>query len=207
MTPEISSKEENIMPKESDLDLLLATFLGVVFGATIGYFVNNYYNICPYEIKYLELIKEYVKEYISSLINVIINDITNVVWERSDYYFKIWDVLANLDPIYRGLNHINCLSVDVVGNPNWQFICSLWVTSIIFGWIIFIIYLLSTFVAYQASKENFKGLKSGIRGAELEKLEKLEKEISQPTQLLLQSGLPDQGIPLQIVLPQNTYQR
>ncbi|RHZ82710.1 hypothetical protein Glove_104g17 [Diversispora epigaea] len=97
MTPETSSssssseENKNIMPKESDLDLLLATFFGVICGATIGYFVNNYYNIFPYEVKYLELVKEYVKEYISSLINVIINDITNVVWERSDYYFKIWD--------------------------------------------------------------------------------------------------------------------
>ncbi|CAG8639429.1 5495_t:CDS:1 [Acaulospora colombiana] len=34
-----------------------------------------------------------------------------------------------------------------------------------------------------------------------------EKEIPQQTQLLLQSGLPDQGIPLQVVLPQNGFQR
>ncbi|CAG8459358.1 3107_t:CDS:1 [Cetraspora pellucida] len=33
----------------------------------------------------------------------------------------------------------------------------------------------------------------------------LEQDVPQQTQLLLQSGLPDQGIPLQIVLPQSNF--
>lgn len=34
----------------------------------------------------------------------------------------------------------------------------------------------------------------------------VKQDVSQQTQILLQSGLPDQGIPLQIVLPQNSFQ-
>lgn len=175
------------------------------------------------------------------------------IWNQGPYvlieilFFALWltSSLSNLDPLYRGLDNLNCRSPVYTGYTDGRVICALWVTSIIFGWITLATYLLSVFFAWQASKE----LRSDIGNRILRcnniivnnkvstpetlheqkkmivqsninttpitvitvptnaHLHESEKEIPQQTQLLLQSGLPDQGIPLQIVFPQNGFQR
>lgn len=68
------------MPKKSfsqyfDIEITLISFFCVVFGAAVAYSIKIYRNFNPYDI-------EYFQEYLYSFINS--------VWERSDYYFKIW---------------------------------------------------------------------------------------------------------------------
>ncbi|CAG8610725.1 19651_t:CDS:2 [Gigaspora margarita] len=98
-------------------------------------------------------------------------------------------------------------------------ICQAWVSSLILSWILFAICFVSIIFAWRASKTQ----KYEQKLAELEQHEQpipqvitipvvdkqsleVKQDVSQQTQILLQSGLPDQGIPLQIVLPQNSFQ-
>ncbi|CAG8475773.1 13182_t:CDS:2 [Acaulospora morrowiae] len=173
------------------------------------------------------------------------------IWNKGPYAFiellflALWltSSLSNLDPIFRGLETLNCRAQAFSSSPDARIICGLWTTSIAFGWITFGTYFLSFFFSWQARKENQPGI--GIRNLgynhnnqiftseTLQEQKKIivrsdsnalpitvitvpqnihqppesEKEIPQQTQLLLQSGLPDQGIPLQIVLPQSDFQR
>lgn len=137
--------------------------------------------------------------------------------------------LSNLDPVYRGTNDLNCGSPSMEIEPPKQFICDIWVTSVIVGWLIFGIFVLTTFISWRLSKEikernqwvkkiypsdsynnkndNRKSFRVSpvpqpivtIKNSSTDELEK-----GGVPELLLQSGLPaDHRMSLKIVLPQS----
>ncbi|CAG8635705.1 3673_t:CDS:2 [Funneliformis mosseae] len=165
------------------------------------------------------------------------NDWFDDAQEEGDGKTKIWLLvvcsltipsldLSNLDPMYRGTNELNCRSPSLRGGEPMRFVCGVWVTSIIFGWFIFGIYVLTTFINWQLSKERIQRIGSSSSDSFNNK-DINRKSLILPTtpvinvqnnndfsdelekggvpELLLQSGLPaDKRMSLKIVLPQST---
>ncbi|CAG8804969.1 15581_t:CDS:2, partial [Racocetra persica] len=124
--------------------------------------------------------------------------------------------LINISPAYRGLDLFSC-KIESVSGLDLTPVCHAWIASVVLSWILFVICSIIMIFTLRASRERFKTEKYEQKLAELDELpapqvitipevqQSAESEQDVPqqqTQLLLQSGLPDQGIPLQIVLPQ-----
>ncbi|GES92509.1 hypothetical protein GLOIN_2v1564673 [Rhizophagus clarus] len=139
--------------------------------------------------------------------------------------------LTNLDPVYKGTNDLNCKSHSIEENPPKQFICNIWVTSLIFGWFIFGTFMMTTFISWQLlkeAKEKTKWIKRSYPTDSYNNNNKSndrksfyvssvphpiitiknsssdELEKGGVPELLLQSGLPaDHRMSLKVVLPQS----
>ncbi|RIA85909.1 hypothetical protein C1645_741223 [Glomus cerebriforme] len=135
--------------------------------------------------------------------------------------------LLNLDPAYKGTNDLNCKSPSLEENPPEQFICNVWVTSLIFGWFIFGTFIITTFISWKLSKEakeNIQWIKKSYPDSynknndrksfvissvphpiiTIQNNSNDELEKGGVPELLLQSGLPaDHRMSLKVVLPQS----
>ncbi|CAB4467815.1 unnamed protein product [Rhizophagus irregularis] len=173
----------------------------------------------------------------------ILNLVYNLVsfkkhWEKG---FSVWVEiifavlwlsagLSNLDPVFKGTNDLNCKSHSMENDPPKKFICNVWVTSLIFGWLIFGTYLITAFISWQLIKEtkektkwikrsyprdSYNSNKSNDRKSfyvssvpqpiiTIQNNSSDELEKGGVPELLLQSGLPaDHRMSLKVVLPQS----
>ncbi|CAG8580852.1 15613_t:CDS:2, partial [Racocetra fulgida] len=105
--------------------------------------------------------------------------------------------LINISPAYRGLDLFSCKienDIDLDLTP----VCHAWIASVV----------LKKYEQKLAELEQHElPAPQVITISEAQQSAESEQDVpQQQTQLLLQSGLPDQGIPLQIVLPQSEHQ-